>query len=64
MRIERQSAQSVSILLNVDKARRVLDGLREHASELGEVGRELADALREAGVTPYEPPAHVRHEWP
>ena len=34
------------------KARHLLDGLIAYRAELGELGRELEDILRAAGVTP------------
>lgn len=64
MRIEQQTQQTVSLVLSADQARHVLGGLQAHADELGEVGAALANALRTAGVTPPETPAHPRTEWP
>lgn len=64
MRIERQTQQTVSLVIAADKARQVLGGLETHADELGEVGAALASALRAAGVTPPDTPVHVRTEWP
>lgn len=64
MRIEQQTQQTVGLVLSADKARHVLGGLQAHAEELGEVGAALASALRAAGLTPPQAPAHARTEWP
>lgn len=64
MRIEKQSDKSVTIMLSAEEAQHVLAGLGEHAGELGEAGQPLVQALNDAGITPYQPPEHVRHEWP
>jgi len=64
MHIEKQSDKSVTIELTADEAQHVLAGLGEHAEALGDEGGELSQALKDAGVTPYQQPEHVRHEWP
>lgn len=64
MHIERQTKESVSLLLSTDEAQQVLSGLQAHADELGEPGQALADALRAADVAPSNAPANVRYEWP
>ncbi|HKK06281.1 MAG TPA: hypothetical protein VKA50_10575 [Gammaproteobacteria bacterium] len=64
MHIEKQSDKTVTITLSAEEAQHVLAGLGEHAGELGDAGQPLAKALTDAGITPYQPPEHVRHEWP
>jgi len=64
MHIEKQSDKSVAVELTAEEAQHVLAGLGEHAKKLGDQGQALSQALQDAGVKPYEPPEHVRHEWP
>jgi hypothetical protein len=63
MNIEREDADTVLIRARPHKAQDLLDGLLAHAEELGDLGRELAELLRQAGVEPSRKEEHIRHEY-
>ncbi len=63
MNIHKQDADKVEIRSKAHKARDLLDGLIAHRNELGELGRELEQLLRAAGVEPSEQTDHIRHEY-
>jgi hypothetical protein len=52
MHSDRDEAGTAVITLGLAKARDLLDGLIAYRTELGELGRELEEMLRAAGVTP------------
>lgn len=63
MHIEREDSKEVVISAGLSKARDLLDGLIAYRAELGELGRELEDMLRAAGVTPSRGTGHIRYEY-
>lgn len=63
MRINHQDDKQVAIDVSPDKARDLLDGIIAHRDELGELGAELEQQLRAAGVEPTPTPEHIRYEY-
>ncbi|ACL71808.1 hypothetical protein Tgr7_0716 [Thioalkalivibrio sulfidiphilus HL-EbGr7] len=63
MHIERQDRDQVVISTRLAKARDLLDGLIAYRSELGDLGRELEEMLRAAGVEPSAQAGHIRYEY-
>jgi hypothetical protein len=63
MNIESEDGKTVTIRARAHKAQDLLDGLLAHAEEIGELGQELAELLRKAGVEPSPAGEHVRHEY-
>lgn len=71
MHIDREDSREIVIEASLAKARDLLDGLIAYRAELGELGRELEQMLRAAGVTPspetddegyeYMPPPDLDH---
>jgi hypothetical protein len=63
MHIEREDSSEVVIEAGIARARGLLDGLIAYRAELGELGRELEQMLRAAGVTPSPKTEHVHYEY-
>lgn len=63
MNLVKQSKIGVGIRVNRDEARHLLASLEKHDADLGETGRALQAALREAGIEPYREPEHRRYEY-
>jgi len=63
MRIQDQDKEQVRIALHSEEAGRLLADLKQHASELEDVG-DLIEALEDAGVEPLEDAAEHRLEFP
>jgi hypothetical protein len=63
MHIEREDSREIIIEAGLAKARDLLDGLIAYRAELGELGRELEQMLRAAGVTPSPETDHAPHEY-
>ncbi|MFW5452544.1 hypothetical protein [Thioalkalivibrio sulfidiphilus] len=63
MHIEREDSTQVVISARLAKARDLLDGLIAYRHELGELGRELEQMLRAAGVEPSVQAQHIRYEY-
>jgi hypothetical protein len=62
MQLQSQDRRQAIFLLDEHEAGRLLEGL-EAQPALGEEARDLAQALRSAGVTPPPGPDHVRMEY-
>lgn len=58
-----ESKTQISLALDADEARHLLQGLREHRDALGAAAQELERQLTAIGITPPEPPDHIRTEY-
>jgi hypothetical protein len=66
MRVEANqgdNSKQVQIRIHPDEASHLLRELQDYAGAVGDEGESLAEALQEAGVEPYEYPAHYRMEY-
>lgn len=63
MNVLDRTNSEVRLRLDDHESARLLQGLEENADALGPTGSALARALRAAGVTPPDPPNHLRGEY-
>jgi len=63
MYIEAEDGSKAVIKARYAKAQDLLDGLIANRDQLGDLGRELEQMLRDAGVEPSPEPDHVRYEY-
>ena len=63
MNIMNQTAESLSVILDPEEAQRLVEGLSEHLTLLGQPAEKLLNLLAGAGVRAPQPEEHVRTEY-
>ncbi|MHB8427589.1 MAG: hypothetical protein ACYDB8_04330 [Acidiferrobacterales bacterium] len=63
MNIEKQTADSLSVIMDPEEAQHLVEGLSEHLALLGQPADKLLKLLVDAGVRTPDPAGHIRTEY-
>ncbi len=63
MNIANQTAESLNVILDPEEAQRLVEGLSEHLTLLGQPAEKLLNLLLAAGIRAPQPAGHVRTEY-
>lgn len=63
MHIRAQSKENVTVVVSAREAQHILEGLERCHDTLEEVGLELEQRMRAAGIAPPPEANHIRYEY-